>query len=441
MRSRKWLGTLIPSVGWLLVSAWLAVGSCPPGTLASDSQMVSGKFGTMAVEVCVTRDGSMDTYTYTMTLARSGPDSPSGFALGGYGRFDTLDTSSSSGLRSTVSESDCATWWMWSSLRVVPAPPPAVALHRRATFTLTLAGPTEPVPVPASIASAAGAVAEFTILGPSACAESRSDGAAISCTCTDAIPPVCTGISAFVGDGTRIRVMGGPEMLTISECEPTWVQHGFLTTGDEEMDVAFRLFVDGVPIGLTEQSLCGPSTEAGSVLLRRLWSKQFSPFAFAPGVHEVRGEWEWFDTPEEPGFVFDRTVLVEVVPCLPEPIPVEPLANLVPEVVRSGCDCDWTVQQVYECRLTSTVVVTNKGDAPSEGTSVLLLAAGTEDTASIPPLDPGETRRAILRTVFAGIKPGDEPCPLSVVVEVDPRDVVPESNENDNQAESEACCE
>lgn len=108
---------------WLVVSGLVLAISfagwgqsiCPAGAIASDSEVVTGVFGTVAIEVCVTRSGEQDTYSYRLTHLGGGTENPCGLLIPGIGRMDTVSTSGPTGWSSTTTTSSCGAWWTWSS--------------------------------------------------------------------------------------------------------------------------------------------------------------------------------------------------------------------------------------------------------------------------------------------------------------------------------------
>jgi hypothetical protein len=257
--------------------------------------------------------------------------------------------------------------------------------------------------------------------------------------CTTCVPdPDC---EAFVGDGARIHVFG-PVTQTIVECEPSWVDHGFIGPGASPETCAFRLFIDGVPIPLDVDACC---LDTGAAPLQRAMSHvQFPDYRFAPGVYEVTGEWERFPTAEDPdGLLYTRSITLIVESCV-EPIPLRgpPLPNLTLRVSRDSCSCDYDPQQRFFCTLSITGYVKNDGVVASPPTDVLLQTEKGTAEGQIPSLDPGQGRAVRLSVSFQAEAPGSPgiPCPLDYTLAVDPEDGIQEVAEDDNSVEGNPCC-
>jgi len=86
------------------------------------------------------------------------------------------------------------------------------------------------------------------------------------------------------------------------------------------------------------------------------------------------------------------------------------------------------------------VTVTNLGDEASAATTVALATQLGDDRSQIPQLAPGESRIATLKVVGVSYS-GNPLCPLELEVEVDPYNKVPESDEENNIAHEEVCCQ
>ena len=110
---KEWLTLLI--VLFVVTFTVLGDPSCPVDSMATDSEILTGVFGTVVVEVCVTRSGIQDTYTYRVTYLGGGATQPCGLLISGAGKFDTVSMSAPTGWLTSISDSsDCATWWSWS---------------------------------------------------------------------------------------------------------------------------------------------------------------------------------------------------------------------------------------------------------------------------------------------------------------------------------------
>ncbi len=410
----RWLACFVV----LFVVAFAVVGdpSCPVDSMATDSEILAGGFGTVVVEVCVTRSGTQDTYTYRVTYLGGGASQPCGLLVSGVGKLDTVSMSAPTGWRTAVSDSsDCATWWTWSESRLGVGDP-MIRIGRTMVMSVTVAGGTATADVPAAISFCGKEQIPFSILGPSQ-----------------------SGLAApFVGIGARIYALVSGGAQTIAQCEPSWVRHGFSGVSLDPDSVLFRLLVDGVEVMLDQEILCVPSTEAGVELTQVFWYQQFPADDFATGLHEVTGIWEGSAAAFPPdGYVWERTFDLHVEACAPEPIPLPDLRTRIDDV---KCACDWSPRQEYRCTLTVTVTVNNDGTADSS-MAWLAVSAGTSRTvAIIPQLAPGKTYTADVEIVIENVTYGREPCRFDVTATVDLVDQSGELDEQNNSDRYEACC-
>jgi len=423
----------------MVVSCSCLAGTCPRGALATDSEMVLGeKFGVVAVEACVTRTGSEDTYTYRVTNLSRGPVDVCGFMVTAFGTPETVLVASPAGWagRTTWADTGCGTWWTWSTLEGLLRTG-AIGPGESQVFAVTVRGPTTPVDVRAAVGFCGGSTEGFTIVGPSGCT-GGTGGAIDGCACG---VRGCTAVDAFEGDGPRIRLVGGPDTQVISACEPSWVRHGWLGPGLEAGDVEFRLSIDGFAVGLNLLQACWPDIEVGVTGATLNWGKQFPAGFFSAGTHELIGEWEQYPSVEFPsGFTFARTITLIVEPCLAEPIPVPPMADLVARIGEVSCSCAWTVIQQRRCEMAVPIVVTNQGQIASDATALQLVARNWMSVKPIPELQPGASYETKARISFEIPPEGDPPCPLDVEVIVDYADFIQEADESNNRSETEVCC-
>jgi hypothetical protein len=420
-----------------LVSSFAAFASCPTGAIANESIMVTGKLGMLAVEVCVTRSGTTDTYTYTVTNLGTSTELPDSFMVTGLGRFTTTAVSASSRLAHSHVETSCGTWWLWSSLLGSDPSIPALPLRAAATFSITVEGPTTPVSVLGAM-GASGRVVEFKTLGPCACPDPWDRDSSGGCSCSDEAPFDCVATTYFTGKGTQIKILGDADVQHILDCDESWVRHGFCCGADAGAGV-FRLFLDGAPVPLDHQIVCRPSVDPGVSSVSENWFVRFPAGFFEPGTYELRGEWESFATADSPAYTYTRTITLVVAPCLVEPIPVEPLADLSVNPGTPRCSCAYTQQKTYECTLTVFATVTNNGAVESGATSITLRTQGVQDTTPLPKLGAGESRVTVLKvTLPADSK--NSPCPLGFEIQVDPENLVEETDEQNNLVEGSSCC-
>jgi len=408
---------------WLLLSGLILAISCsvwgqpvcPLGAVASDSEVVTGVFGTVAIEACVTRADGQDTYTYRLTYLGGGPESPCGLLISGIGKFDTVSTTAPTGWASSTSPSDCGAWWTWSS-GVLGSGPGSILLGSTLTMSVTIEGETIPTDVSAAISLCGKAPIPFSILGPSS----------------------LTAATAFVGVGPRIVILGGSDVQVIAECEPSWVRHGFTGAGLDPDSVVFHLFVDGVEIPLDRQVLCVPLYEVGVETTQVYYYAQFPSDYFAIGAHMVTGIWEASEIAAPPiGYTYERTITLLVEECGPEPIP---LPDLHVQIGPAECKCDWTPQQNYECTTTVHVKITNLGNANTPSSGLIVAVGQDRRVLSVPGLAPNETYERNVEIDLRDVTRGEAPCPIVITATIDFGSQIDELDEQNNIAEYEACC-
>jgi hypothetical protein len=402
----------------LFVVAFAVLGhpSCPVDSVATDSEVLAGAFGTVIVEVCVTRSGLQDTYTYRLTYLGGGAARPCGLVVSGAGKLDTVSMSAPRGWRTSISDtSDCATWWSWSD-SLLGRDLGTLPIGRTLVASVTVEGGTATADLPALLSFCGKEQIPFSILGPSQ-----------------------SGVAApFVGTGARIYALVAGGAQTIAQCEPSWVRHGFIGDSLDPDSVLFRLLVDGVEVALNREILCMPSTEVGLELTQVLWYQQFPADYFAAGVHEVTGVWEGSAAAFPPdGYVWDQTFDLHVEACAPEPIPLPDLKTRIDDV---KCACDWSPRQEYRCTLTVAVTITNDGTADSS-MAWLAVSAGTSRAVEvIPALAPGQAYSKDVKIVIDDVTYGREPCRFDVTATADLMDQSGELDEQNNSDQYEACC-
>lgn len=436
VRSTRLLAAAILLIGLTRVGA----AGCPAGAIATHSSFVGGAAGSIVVESCVTRSGSEDTYTYTLTDLGVRTSGFCSFAVAGIGVLRTVAQTSPAGwVGHELSAGSCASWWAWSTVGFRPTlPAPRVLLPGTSVvFSITVEAPSTPAEVSAQLQTCNGKPVTTTVLGPSACSDILAAGYDATCACSAS---GCTTINLFEGDGNRILLIGGPDTQTIPQCEPSWLRHGFLGSDLSASDVAFRLWIDGVSVPLVQTEMCTPGDEPGGSLIAIMWHAKFPANYFDVGVHEVVGEWEAFDTPDMDPFTWSRTILLEVVPCaIPLPELGPPLPDISLSLVRDDCRCGLIPPQQYVCDLQVIVDVKNEGTEPTGLFHISLSADQQTARELVPSLQPGQDRRVTLDLTFDVGKPGGEPNP-SYIVFADCLDRIVESSEDNNTLEGEVRC-
>ena len=374
---------------------------CPGGSVASDTQVLAGPTGTIVVDVCVTRSGGQDTYTYQFTSLGGGAINLCRIQVSGYGVFTTTSATTLAGWGSGNRSASCATWWIW---KLSTASPPT---GHTLTVSFTVDGETVPVDVPATVGVCGEGEIPFLIMGP-------------------ALPGADV---AFTGVGQRIDLLRGGDSQSIMRCDSAWLRHGF--SGVSSIDptsVSFRLLVDGVAVPLDRRVRCAPSFIEDSERTLVEWHTSFPPDYFTVGVHTVTGIWEM------PGFRYDRTIELVVKRCGPA------LPDLSIRVDPEGCTCGWTPKQEYVCTVKARVTVTNIGDAPSPATGISASDGHSRALATVPALAPGGTYATDIHLIDKRVHYGAEPCPLHVTVMVDFVNLIEEYEEANNKASFDVCC-
>jgi hypothetical protein len=410
---KRWLllGGLVLAISW---ASW-GQSVCPAGALATDSEVVTGVFGTVVVEVCVARSDGQDTYTYRLTHLGGGVENPCGLLIPGIGRMDTVSTAGPTGWSATTTPSGCGAWWTWSS-SVLGSGVGSSLIGRTLTMSVTIDGETTPTDVTAAISLCGKAPIPFRILGPSS----------------------ATASTAFTGSGQRITILGSGDTQTIVVCEPSWVRHGFAGPGFDPDSAIFRLFIDSVEVALDHQVLCVPSSEVGVNTALIYYYVQFPADYFTTGPHVVTGVWETNEIVSPPdGYSYERTITLLVEECGPEPIP---LPDLRVQVTEAECACAWTPQQSFECVTTVRIAVTNLGNASAPSSGLIVSSGQNRSVLGIPELAPKEIYERDVDIDLSGVSYGKVPCPLVVTATVDFGNQIEELDEQNNTAEYEGCC-
>jgi len=415
-------------VGWA-VAAYAP--TCGTGVIASGGDVLSGEFGMVSVDVCVEHVFDTDLYTYRLTNLGPAPAPMCAVVVSGLGTFTEVEATTPTGWSlETVEGGAGSTWWRWAE--DPQSEDRGLEPGEILILSISLGAETTPTDVPASIWICDRGPESFRILGPSACPSQETDRAVASCACGD---EACTGRSLFHGEGTQLVLLRGPEEQTLLTCEPSWVRHGFSGVNLSPEDVAFALSVDGVPIPVDRVVHDVPTSVIGVENTVILWHAQFPEDWFSEGTYEIVGQWDVFDPA---GFSYTRALTLIVAPCTT----LVPLPDLTVEVLRAGCECGWTLQDRYECELDVRAEVHNAGAVDSQESRVTLSCPFDDRRRLIPALAPGESQHVTLQATFE-VSPysGEEPCPIEFQLSVDSAEQIPESNEGNNIAEGESCCQ
>ncbi len=397
---------------WLVVIGLLVVVTlpvwagplCSGGSVAADTKVVATPTGTIVVDVCVTRSGGQDTYTYRFTRLGGGAIDLCRIQISGYGVFTTTSATTLAGWGSGDRSTGCATWWVW---KLSTGTPPA---GHALTVSFTVDSETVPVDVPATVGNCGGEETPFLIIGP-------------------ALPGADV---AFTGVGPRIDLLRSGDSQSIMRCESAWLRHGFSGPSStiDPTALSFQLLVDGVAVPLDRRVLCAPSLTEDTEATNLEWHISFPPNYFTVGTHAITGIWVW----GMPEYRYDRTIELVVKRCGPA------LPDLSIQVDPEGCTCGWTPKQEYVCTVKARVTVTNIGDAPSPATGISASAGHSRALATVPTLAPGETYTTDIHLVNKRVHYGAEPCPLSVTVMVDFVNSIEEYEEANNKASFDVCC-
>ena len=392
--------------------------ACPGTAIASDTTTVTGAFGDVVVDVCITRSAGMDTYTYRLTYLGDPAGSVCGLLVSGKGDLETTSMSGPGDWVATAHPvTSCASWWTWSEplFSIAPGFP---MLSRTLTLSVTVGEETVPAPMPCTLAFCGKESILFWTLGP-------SDPAA------DA---------RFEGEGPRVNLVTGPVLQTVLRCEPWWVQHGLIFSESVPASASFSLFLDGVEVPLVREVTCEPFAEVDTTQSYVLFHRQFNPDELGAGVYELTGVWSLAvaDSPPD-GLYFERTISVEVLDCAPEPIPVPSLPDLRLSIEPGLCACDWARDQTYVCDASITVTVTNEGTVESPATGIRVGSRYDAAVAAVPELQPGAAYQVVVDLSFES-NWGKEPCPFEIEAMVDISNSIEELDEENNTASAELCC-
>lgn len=134
-------------------------GPCPEGSIGYDVSTTTTNLGDVRVEECVTRDGDVDTYTYTVTNVSFENDGCGicFFSVMNHGGFTTVD------------QSGPGTWfinpyhpagWEW----LAPAGSCGIQIGESAVFSFSIIGPTYDVPVKGLVSYCANVPAGVAVM-------------------------------------------------------------------------------------------------------------------------------------------------------------------------------------------------------------------------------------------------------------------------------------
>lgn len=479
---------------------------CPFDSVAHDvaygttESPPSPGFGDVRVEECVTREGGVDTYTYTLTnmsyyffpmgTALHRPLGIADFAVPNPSELEPLSVSSPSGWSFDYAATD---EWHWS----VEPTWDGSTLHGRlwlgqsAVFSFSVAGPTEdgPLEVRASAQSALlpgylwddlGASGGVTVTSTGPHRQLLGHGTGSGRVTDPALPlagcpagricyDVAYGAAPSFGE-VRVEECvtreGDVDTYTYTLTNLTYsYPHGGDLYGIGDFVVPMSTGVVPLstltPTGWTLDSAAADQWHwrlpSGSIGVLPGDSVSFAISVIGPTVDgplELRALPQ-FPRPPIPTY-YDEDIAVSVLSTGPQPsldsgseksdVPPakslddqsgsEACPDLTIESVDAVCECDWNLQQQYRCDVEAEVWVRNSGHADAGVFWIELSTDKSDRRKMVASLAAGESRR--VRLTLSSIEAS---CPVDIAVEVDSLRHVQECNESNNALTEELCCQ
>ena len=413
---------------------------CPPGSAASDRFVTSTPDGDVLVQECVSRDGDLDTYRYTLlniSYVRGGRGICS-FHVPAFGEFTTVSMTAGPGW-GFEPPSDVWRLWSWADTSGGDGLMPGESID----VSFTVEGPTTDQRVAAAIRDCTmmdGTLVETTGPGPVFRFPPMDPG--------DRVGGAACPADAIAHD-VQVSSRPGVGDIQVEECVTregdndvyTYTLTNLSVGCDDAGIVAFSL---PNPLRLPQEGVVSPSGWSFFEGPGRATWNWVGPEDRGIGVGEsarfavaVRGPTTdgpasgWVGSACDPG-ASERWVATTGPVALRE----EGCPDLVIETAAVTCACGWTPQQSYGCQASADLVVRNVGDADADAFFVEL------DT------DEGRYRRRVsglavgeLRTVSLEVSFEDDACPLAYTITVDSADEIDECDETNNTATGEVCCE
>jgi len=477
----------------LAYPAPLPLAGCPEGNIGYDigyGTPYNPGYGEIRVEECVTREGDVDTYTYTVTnlnyFAR-----PYGAPRLGIGHFtvpnpDGVESLSTTAPMEWTFEAGRTDAWHWS----VPLGDVGIWMGESVVFSFSVAGPTvdgpaevlampatEPTPAPlppdADPAITVASTGPHRWLGdeePSGTVDDPRD-----------IPPLTEcpeGHVAYdVAYGTdspfgNVRVEecvtreGDVDTYTYTVTNLSYAYTSWSSRyGIGEFSVPRSAGV--VPLSVTIPT--GWDFDSASADAWRwnvpfgevgLWMGESVTFSFTVAGPTVDGPLEVqalprFGRPPVPSYTIDDPVVVVLSTGPQTPFehgpgmgvvgstetpgdlpPPEECPDLLLDDLEVVCGCGWSPQQVWGCAIGVEVVVRNRGEADAGEFVVSLLTDEGDARKTIPGLAAGQSRRVTLDVSFE-----EKSCPLDYEIRVDLVGNIADCDGTNNTLQGEACCE
>ncbi len=123
------------------------------------------------------------------------------------------------------------------------------------------------------------------------------------------------------------------------------------------------------------------------------------------------------------------------------PPPGEGCPDLVIQVERSSCSCEWTQKQEYVCTVDVYATVKNIGDQTATHFYCALKSAVGGDQILVASLDPGASKSLHFQFSYTVPRGAAPECPLDFIVKADSKNFVKECNEKNNTDTDEVCCD
>lgn len=451
MRSgRKWWWiTLIVGVIPVL---FVSVLACPPGALSSTVSFAgSSDLGSVQIESCVSRDGDIDTYTYIVTNIDY-EYSGCGVIQFGIDNWLDLETIAFGIPAGWIDNSSAAGWGWYAGTDVC-----GIEMGETAEFSFSVRAPTTGGEVLGSL-PIGDSPTTFEALGPVA---SLAPPPEPSGTCPgDALgSDISTGYSFGVGRANVeacVTRTGTVDTYTYTVTNESFDNDGCGVTGFAVVNVAeLETLAFSMPIGWTDMTNAtnwawqAPSGDCGILVGESavFWFSVLAPTEIGPASSGVTG------SGLAPGeglrqIHIDTIAPVEapssaMAPPVDAPARIDlyalfgapaDCADLVIAYFMANCDCGWNLAQEYECTLEVSVTVRNNGGLRAYSFPTTLTADKEEDFWILSGLDPGESR------TFRMSIPGCVDCRIPYTITIDPYNVIPECNEENNEESGKERC-
>ncbi len=448
--------------------------ACPEGAIAHDVTTTStARRGDVKIEECVTRDGDIDTYTYTVTNISYDPDGCGivYFAIPNTAGFETVDQHGPAGwLMNTVLSPDVL--WNWeAALDEDTLCAPGIKVGESAVFSFSVIGPTVDAASDAAIARLVHLTApdghsdvgyEHDIVdttGPTVAPPQNVPPASSSSACPEGA--IAHDVTTTTGPNGDVKIEecvtrnGDIDTYTYTVTNISYDPDGCgivhfaipKTVGFETVDQhgpdGWLMNTVGLPEPAwnwvavwDEDTLCAPGG---------IKPGESAVFSFS-----VRGP--TIDTPSTGsiGRVFqdgERHATVKNDPVDTTGPTLGPLHFTPPEncpdltikIRNSSCTCEYRGQELV-CTIAVHATVENIGDQPADHFYCALRTDKGETRTLVVTVGPGEMKDLHMWIDYPSSDPKIPPCPLEFEMEADSTGLITECDEDNNTDTSSSCC-